>query len=351
MQMKFTTTKEALLPALQSVSGALGRGSTMPILDGVLLSAHDGNLQVTATDLEVQLSSAASVEGEDGRAVAPRKLLDIVRAVPDGEIRFELKDGRLTVRSGRSRFSLTALPAEDYPLMDTDEIKQRLTVDLFELLSTSQVAMAKNDVRYYLNGVMLEAEGNHLRAVATDGHRLAAVEVEASGPLEPGRWIIPRKAVAELTKFTDEVDLLLGASHVRVEAGRRSLSARLIEGKFPDYARVIPTPESYMTANREALKSALQRVLLLAPAYGAVGLVIDGDKLTASASNAEHGDAVETLTVESELKLEIGFNGQYLLDALSAGDSEDVSIGFAGASSACLIEDGNAKHVVMPMRM
>lgn len=365
--MKITGTREHLLEALQSVIGVVERRQTMPILSNVLLSARDSRLRVTATDLEVELVAGAEVTvGQAGDVTLPgRKLFDIVRTLPDRTgITLTREGEKVVLRGGRSRFTLSSLPASEFPVIE--EISTQTTLrlaarDCRRLLDKTHFAMAQQDVRYYLNGTLLESDGKSLRAVATDGHRLSWGEIMLGGPVsEHQQIIVPRKGVLELQRLLDgegEVTVEFGTSHIRAQIGDVRLTSKLIDGKFPEYSRVIPAnPPRVMTAPREALRAALQRTAILSnEKYRGVRLAFGPGLLTIQAHNPEHEEAEDQLEVDfSGEPLEIGFNVGYLLDALGAIESESVEVCLTGADSSCLIRapgDGSVKYVVMPMRL
>ncbi|HEX7080981.1 MAG TPA: DNA polymerase III subunit beta [Gammaproteobacteria bacterium] len=364
--MKFSAPRETLLGPLQAVIGVVERRQTMPILSNVLLVVRDGVLSVTATDLEVELVAEASVDdASPGEITVPgRKLHDIVRALPDG-VRAEvaLSGEKVTVKAGRSRFTLSTLRAGDFPTVDDVAAQQSLDVgakDLKRLLEKTHFSMAQQDVRYYLNGLLLETDGGFLRGVATDGHRLALAQIELEEPAAQNeQQIVPRKGVLELNRLLGDegrVRLALGRNHVRVVVDGLRLTSKLIDGRFPDYSRVIPrSPENVMTADRQLLRQALQRAAILSnEKYRGVRLQLDENSVVVQANNPEQEEAVESLEVEYAGKaMEIGFNVNYLLDALGAVDGERVRIGVTDANSSCLItgDDETTKFVVMPMRL
>src|SRR5690606_29292940 len=272
--MKFSAPRETVLKPLQAVIGVVERKQTMPILSNVLLVVRDGVLSVTATDLEVELVAEAGVDDAvDGEITVPgRKLHDIFRALPDGaRVEASLSGERVTVKAGRSRFVLSTLRAADFPTVDEIDQQQTLTMEakaLKRLLDKTHFSMAQQDVRYYLNGLLLETNGERLRGVATDGHRLALADVPLEAPASRNdQQIVPRKGVLELARLLGDegnVTLTLGKNHVRVVIDGLRLTSKLIDGRFPDYARVIPaSPENVVTADRQALRQALQRASIL----------------------------------------------------------------------------------------
>jgi DNA polymerase-3 subunit beta len=365
--MKFSAARETLLKPLQTVVGVVERRQTMPILSNVLLSLQGSKLSITATDLEVEMVAEAEVKGDGtGDITVPgRKLHDIFRALPEGSsVEITLNGDRLTVKAGRSRFTLSTLRAADFPTIDEIGAKQTLRLnrgDLRRLVEKTHFSMAQQDVRYYLNGLLLETEKKRLRAVATDGHRLALSEVELLAPAtRDEQLIVPRKGVLELSRLLDgdgEVQLALGANHVRVQLEGIRLTSKLIDGRFPEYARVVPNqPKNVIKADRNLFRQALQRTAILSnEKYRGVRLELSPNSVILQANNPEQEEAVETLEVEySGDAMEIGFNVNYLLDALAAVDSEQVEFGVTDSNSSCLIREPGGDHskfVVMPMRL
>ncbi len=365
--MKFSASREAILKPLQTVVGVVERRQTMPILSNVLLAARDGNLSITATDLEVEMVAQTEVNVDNaGEITVPgRKFHDICRAVPDGSmVEVSLSGERVTVKAGRSRFTLSTLRAADFPTVDEIAAKQTLRItrqDLRQLVNKTHFSMAQQDVRYYLNGLLLETERKKLRAVATDGHRLALSEVElAAAATRDEQLIVPRKGVLELNRLLEgegDVEMGLGANHIRVQLDGIRLTSKLIDGRFPEYGRVIPNePRNVITADRNLLRQALQRTAILSnEKYRGVRLELSPNSVILQANNPEQEEAVETLEVEyGGEAMEIGFNVNYLLDALAAVDSEQVEFGVTDANSSCLIREPGGvgrRFGVMPMRL
>ncbi len=366
--MNITSSRESLLRPLQAVIGVVERRQTMPILANVLLQVKDSRLSVTASDLEVELVAETTVDEvkEPGEITVPaRKLLDICRALPEeSTIRIQLDGDRLVVKSGRSRFVLSTLPATDFPIVEDINANLEITIgqsDLRHLLDKTHFSMAQQDVRYYLNGLLVEFGGGCVRAVATDGHRLALCEIEAGNQSDASQQvIIPRKGVLELQKLLgddDEVTLSIGTNHVRASIGKIRFTSKLIDGRFPDYDRVIPKPEgNLLIIGRDYLRSALQRAAILSnEKYRGVRLDLGAKSLRIQANNPDQEEAQDELEVDySGEDMEIGFNVNYLLDALAAVDTEDVEVGFVDSNSSCVIKcpgDVDSKFVVMPMRL
>ena len=365
--MKFTAAREALLKPLQAVIGVVERRQTMPILANVLVVAKDGNVAVTATDLEVELVANAEVEVEGaGEVTVPgRKLLDICRALPEeASLSIALSGEKLAIKSGRSKFSLTTLPAADFPTVEDINAGQTIGLPqatLCKLLDKTHFSMAQQDVRYYLNGLLVETDGKYLRAVATDGHRLALCQVQLGGKKMPEQQVIvPRKGVLELQRLMSgegDVDLQLGSNHIRIELEGIRFTSKLIDGRFPEYERVIPQDTSNeLSADRDLFKGALNRTAILSnEKYRGIRLIIRDSGVVLQAHNPEQEEAEEELEVAYKGDdIEIGFNVNYLLDALGAIESAEVTLSVVDSNSSCLLrEPGNddCKYVVMPMRL
>lgn len=364
--------RDSLLKPLQAVANVVERRHTLPILSNVLIEAKGGELSFLATDLEIQLSSTTALAGaksDFSLTVAARKMVDICRTLPDSaQISLESSDSKLAVKSGRSRFSLQTLPAEDFPRITlTSEIEARVTIAqgrLKQLLNQVQYAMAQQDIRYYLNGLLLAVDGQGVKLVATDGHRLsfamsdAAVQGAAGEPLE---ILIPRKTVVELAKLLseDDVDISIeiGKSQIRFVFNSMTLVSKVIDGKFPDYTRVIPTNYSkHVTLDRAILQQALQRAAILSnEKFRGVRIILTDKSLTVTSANSDQEEAQEELEVEyAGDALDIGFNVSYLLDVLGHLGDEQITLSFGEASSSCLLTVPGVqsfKYVVMPMRI
>jgi DNA polymerase III subunit beta len=366
--MKLTAAREDFLAPLQSVIGVVERRQTMPVLANVLLSARDNRLSITGTDLEVELVATrqVSVQQAGDITIPGRKLLDIFKALPDKtSVTLSTEGERVTIRGGRSRFSLSSLPATDFPVIEEINAQQTLALEQGEfrrLIDKTHFSMAQQDVRYYLNGLLLETDGKSLRAVATDGHRLAICEMELKerGKSAQHQVIVPRKGVLELQRIlgTDgSIELAIGTNHVRAQIGDIRFTSKLIDGRFPEYGRVIPAaPARKVEADRETLRAALQRTAILSnEKYRGIRLTARTDLLVIQAHNPEQEEAEDQVEVAYKgEEVEIGFNVNYLLDALSAIDTEKVEIGLTDANSSCLIHSPDVTHtryVVMPMRL
>lgn len=366
--MKFELNRDQLLKPVQAVSGVVEKRQTMPVLANIQISAEDGRLTFTGTDLEVEMvaEGLASVESGGEITVPGRKLLDICKALPEGaDIKAELQGERMVIRSGKSRFTLSTLPAAEFPVVEDIQVQRRFEIPqgmLRSLIENTQFSMAQQDVRYYLNGLLLEVSDNRLRAVATDGHRLALCEREVElSDVGTHQVIVPRKGVLELQKLlSDEdtpVEVALGANHLQVRVEGLQFTSKLIDGRFPDYERVIPRAgEKVVEADRLRLRESLQRASILSnEKYRGVRLELVPNALKIQAHNPEQEEAEEEVEVGFDGEgMEIGFNVNYLLDALAALDCETVRIDLIDANNSCLIRDPgreDCKFVVMPMRL
>ncbi len=367
MQLK-QIARDALLKPLQAVSGIVERRHTLPILANVLLEQKDSGLHVTATDLEMQITAVADIPGKDGQAttVAARKLQDLLRALPDGSmLNVEAAGNKMTVRAGRSRFNLQTMAAGDYPRISlgTEQL-QTLSLpqkDLRGLFALAEFAMAQQDIRYYLNGMLLVVDQASLQAVATDGHRLSWASLAVPGTYTRQEVILPRKTVLELGKLladSDEpVTLDILANQVRFRFGNVELVSKVVDGKFPDYNRVIPSGYTkLLELDRLELLSALQRAAILSnEKFRGVRVVLSDGELRIICTNAEQEEAEEVLEVPYKGdSLDIGFNITYLLDVLQNLESERVRLGFGDANSSALVsmpDRDDYKYVVMPMRI
>lgn len=367
--MKFSATREQLLGPVQAVIGVVERKQTMPVLANLLLAAKGGRLSVTGTDLEVELVASGEVNVvQPGEITVPgRKLLDIAKALPEGSAITVTIDGeKLKISAGRSRFTLSTLAASEFPVVDSVNATQTLTLpqtELARLIAKTHFSMAQQDVRYYLNGTLLETDGKMLRTVATDGHRLAIAEaVLATGgkTINPQQVIVPRKGVLELTRIlgsSGDVEIAIGVNHIRLQIGDVRFTSKLIDGKFPEYGRVIPAnPGKTIVVQRDALRAALQRTAILSnEKYRGVRVGLALNALKLQAHNPEQEEAQDEVEVDYKgEELEIGFNVTYLLDALSAVDTETVEIGLTDANSSCLLRSPgttSSRYVVMPMRL
>jgi DNA polymerase-3 subunit beta len=360
--------RDELLAPLSAVSGIIERRHTLPILSNVLIERSGDALGFLATDIEIQIAARSAIPaGGETRAVTvgARKLLDILRALPDGEVTLQQQDKRLQVKASKSRFTLQTLAAEDFPRLAKpagDSAKFQLEQKaLRRLLSLVQYAMAQQDIRYYLNGLLMVVEDGSLKLVATDGHRLAYAALKLDGKLSRQEVIVPRKTVLELTKLladTDEpVNIELSATQAAFSFANIELVSKLIDGKFPDYTRVIPTAhKNKLQAEREPLRQALQRAAILSnEKFRGVRWVVGDGSLKIVSSNAEQEEANEELEVKyAGDALDIGFNVNYLLDVLNNVAGEGIECAFGDSASSALItyaSEKDFKYVVMPMRI
>ena len=366
--MKFTIKREVILKLLQIVSGVVERRQTLPILSNVLMDVSPRGLTITATDLEVEIVVETDLGTLDGgkTTLPARKFLDICRALPEGaELDVAVEKNRAMLRSGKSRFVLSTLPPTEFP--NIDEIRPVFSFDIEQaklkrLIDKTFFSMAHQDVRYYLNGLLLEVRGDSLRAVATDGHRLAFSQTPVAIELEEAySVIIPRKGITELQKLLADVDELVNVqvatNHLRLQAPGLKFTSKLIDGRFPDYQRVIPqNADKLVISKRDALRQAVQRTSILTnEKYRSVRLQLEPGILRVWAHNPEQEEAEEELAVDYVgSSIEIGFNSIYLLDALAAVNGEEIELRLSDSNSCCLIEavgDTKSKYVVMPMRL
>ncbi|MFE8070413.1 DNA polymerase III subunit beta [Marinobacteraceae bacterium S3BR75-40.1] len=367
--MKLTISREALLGPLQAIAGVVERKQTMPVLSNVLLAAEDDTLTLTGTNMEVELVARipeVSIE-QPGRVTVPaRKLSEICRAISEGAgIELATEGDRVRLKSGPSQFTLSTLPAEHFPNVEDEPESFRIALgqhDLRTLLDATAFAMAQQDVRYYLNGLLLEVGDDQIRAVATDGHRLAMSRIAvATQATEPRQVIVPRKGVQELTRLLDDsespVELVFGDSHLRGTVGNYTFTSKLIEGKFPDYNRVIPKGgDKLVRADRKTLRSTLQRAGILSHEnIRGVRLHLESGELHVYANNPDQEQAEDAMAVDYQGEaLQIGFNVGYLIDVLNVLDDEQVQITLSNPNSSALIEgvgDEESLYVVMPMRL
>ncbi|AIN15403.1 DNA polymerase III subunit beta [Yersinia pseudotuberculosis] len=366
--MKFIIEREHLLKPLQQVSSPLGGRPTLPILGNLLLQVTEGSLRLTGTDLEMEMVAcvALSQSHEPGATTVPaRKFFDIWRGLPEGaEITVALDGDRLLVRSGRSRFSLSTLPAIDFPNLDDWQSEVEFTLPqatLKRLIESTQFSMAHQDVRYYLNGMLFETEGEELRTVATDGHRLAVCSMPIGQTLPSHSVIVPRKGVMELVRLLDGGDtplrLQIGSNNIRAHVGDFIFTSKLVDGRFPDYRRVLPkNPDKMLEAGCDLLKQAFSRAAILSnEKFRGVRLYVSHNQLKITANNPEQEEAEEILDVSYEgTEMEIGFNVSYVLDVLNVLKCEDVRLLLTDSVSSVQIEDSAsqaAAYVVMPMRL
>lgn len=367
--MKFVISREQFLVPLQMVSGAVEKRHTLPILSNVLIKVSEDTLWLTGTDLEVELISSVKLEGDhsEGEVTVPaRKLLDIVRGLKESsEVKFSLDSEKVILKSGRSRYTLSSLSAEDYPNLEDWEGNVEFEIsqgNLKSLIERTHFSMAHQDVRYYLNGLSLETEDNVIRAVATDGHRLALCKLDfTAGSLPTEQVIIPRKGVVEILRLIESNDqavkVQIGSNHIRVFSTDFIFTSKLVDGRFPDYRRVLPKEsDKFVIADKRDLKEALNRAAILSnEKFKGVRLNLKNGELQITANNPEQEEAVEIVDVDYEgVDLEIGFNVAYMIDVLNNLDSVSVKISLFDSNSSALMEDADddsALYVVMPMRL
>lgn len=367
--MKFVVSREALLKPLQLVGGVVERRQTLPVLSNVLLAIDGEQLSMTGTDLEVEIVARVplSEPSEAGEVTVPaRKLVDICRSLPEGStIEFTQDEQRMVVKSGRSRFTLSTLPASDFPNVEDGPSDLQFACpqrEIKRLIERTAFAMAQQDVRYYLNGMLWEVRQDQVRAVATDGHRMAMctrpVAVAVNDTLQA---ILPRKGVLELSRLVDDidetVDVTLSANHIRVATGDYTFTSKLVDGKFPDYERVLPRGGNKVVMGpRMELKQAFGRTAILSnEKYRGVRVLLDDGVMTIVANNPEQEEAEENVGIEyAGSSMEIGFNVGYLVDVLNVLDQERVQMTLGDPNSSALMEEpggGDALYVVMPMRL
>ena len=367
MQLK-QIARDALLKPLQAVSGIVERRHTLPILANVLLEQREERLYVTATDLEMQITAAVDFAGRDAQAitVGARKLQDLLRALPEeATLNVDATANKMTVRAGRSRYNLQALPAAEYPRIGIGqeeakvlELPQRA---LRTLVRAVEFAMAQQDIRYYLNGMLLVIDRGSLQVVATDGHRLSWANLVVDGDYERREVILPRKTVLEVGKLLadseEPVRIELLANQVRFVFSNVELVSKVVDGKFPDYNRVIPVGHGkIIELDRVELLAALQRAAILSnEKFRGVRLVLGDGQLKIICTNSEQEEAEEELEVDYHGEaLDIGFNITYLLDVLQNQAAEKIQLAFGDANSSALITlpaRDDYKYVVMPMRI
>lgn len=366
--MKFSINREELLRPLQQVAGVVERRQTLPVLSNLLLQVKEGEVSMTGTDLEVEMIGRLKADvSEPGEVTVPaRKLVDICREIPEkADIEFSLQEGRVEIRSGRFRSTLSTLPAVDFP--SVDQSAPELTVDLDskalkKLLDKTAFAMAQQDVRYFLNGMLIEMGNGHIRSVATDGHRLALSdldETELSGAVK--QVIIPRKGVIEIQRLLQElegqVSLAVGSSHLCAVSNQFTLTTKLVDGKFPDYERVIPrNGDKVVMSDKVELRQALSRTAILSnEKFRGIRVALSEGQIQLSANNPEQEQAEETVSVEyAGDGMEVGFNVSYLQDVLNVIENDKVRLTLHDSNSSALIEDPeleDATYVVMPMKL
>lgn len=366
--MKIVTNRENLLEPLQKIGGVVERRQTLPILANILVNASNGIMSLTATDLEVELKTHTTVQcdGESEFTLPARKMLDICKALPEqAEIVIEVEEDKIKIKSGRSRFTLSVLPARDYPVVEPSASTTVLKIkekDLKRLIDQTSFAMAQQDVRYYLNGLLLEITHQTIRTVATDGHRLALCELKQSiSPDNELQVILPRKAVLELSRLLSdqdvEITVEMSSNYIKVLLKPSLFTSKLIDGRFPEYQRVMPTgTDKILEADKNLLKQSLTRASILSnEKYRGINFSVMEGVLQLQAHNPEQEEAEEEMEVKYQGEdIKIGFNVGYLIDALNAIVEPQVIMELKDSdSSALLYGKGNndSKYVVMPMRI
>lgn len=367
--MRFAIQREVLLKPLQQVINVVERRQTMPVLANLLVSVDANGLSVTGSDTEVEMVARSGLEGdtEFGETTIPaRKLFDICRALPDGSLlKFALNGERISLNAGRSRFTLSTLPAREFPSTESLEVTETVQLPeatLRELIERTSFAMAQQDVRFYLNGLLFDLREDQLRCVATDGHRLALCEASLeNGSTTRRQIILPRKGVLELQRLLEggdrAIDLEVGRSHLRVRREDVTFTSKLIDARFPDYDAVIPIgADKEATLEREVFKAALQRAAILSnEKYRGVKIEFSPDQLRIVAHNPEQEEAVEEIEARTSVSdLSIGFNVTYLLDALNSLREDEVTLSLRDANSSALVREAShsrCRHVVMPLRL
>ena len=367
--MKFTVSREALLRPLQLVAGVVEKRTTMPVLSNVLIQIEGNQLTLTGTDMEVEMVGRVTLvePAQEGTITVPaKKLLDLTKSLPDDAfITFHVEEDRVLMKSGRSRYNLTSLPGDDFPNVQHDQGELAFSIlqgDLKRGIDATSFSMAHQDVRYYLNGMLFELEQNVLRTVSTDGHRLAMAAVPAKIDIaDKKQVIVPRKGVMELVRLLNdpesEIQISLSTNHIRVVTTDFSFTSKLVDGKFPDYQRVLPRGgDKEMIADRQQLKATLSRAAILTnEKYRGIRLIFDNGNLQVLANNPEQEEAEENMMIDYQSeRLEIGFNVNYVLDVLGNLNCEQVSLMMSDSNSSSLLKDfdsDDAMYVVMPMRL
>ena len=362
-------TQERVLSVLQSVSGIVERRHTLPVLANVLIRKTGSSLQFTTSDLEIQIRTESELDGDAGNfttTVGARKLIDILRSMPsDQTVSLESSQNKLILKGGKSRFTLQTLPAEDFPLVQESasfgpvfSVPQKT---LKELLNQVSFSMAVHDIRYYLNGILFVAEGKQLSLVATDGHRLAYASALLDVEVPRQEVILPRKTVLEMQRLLNDkegaIEMQFANNQAKFSFEGMEFVTKLVEGKFPDYNRVIPkNHKNTVTLGRTSLLACLQRTAILtSEKFKGVRLNLDPGTLRVASSNAEQEEAVDELEIDyGGDSIEIGFNVNYLIDVLSNMDQDMVKLDLADSNSSALItipDNATFKYVVMPMRI
>lgn len=362
-------TQDKVLSVFQSVSGIVERRHTLPILANVMIRKTGSALQFTTSDLEIQIRTTAELDGDAGNfttTVGARKLIDILRTMPaDQTVSLESSQNKLILKGGKSKFTLQTLPAEDFPLVqEAANFGPKFSVPqktLKELLGQVSFAMAVHDIRYYLNGILFVAEGKQLSLVATDGHRLAFASATLDVEVPKQEVILPRKTVLEMQRLLSDaegaIEMQFASNQAKFSFGGMEFVTKLVEGKFPDYNRVIPkNHKNAITLGRQPLLASLQRTAILtSDKFKGVRLNIDPGTLRVASNNAEQEEAVDELDIDyNGDSIEIGFNVTYLIDVLTNMEQDMVKVELSDSNSSALItipDNQSFKYVVMPMRI
>ena len=370
--MNIKIDRELLLKPLGNVSGIVEKRHALPILSNLLLESHQGSLRFTATDLEMQISTQIKTElSEDFQiTISAKKLFDITRALPEkSKIDIQIEEAKVIVKAKKSRFNLQTLPSQDYPVMKKelnhdlpDNVELKLPQREFKsLLKQVDFAMAQQDIRYYLNGLLIEVKEKNINVVGTDGHRLSFTSSGLSNSGQNAQAIVPRKTIVELVKLLNEtedpLEISFSKNQVHFKFNDIDLITKVIDGKFPDYSRVIPVGhENSFNINRALLLDSMLRASILSnDKYRGIRMVVENNNLKLVSNNSEQEQAEEELEIEYKGdKIDIGFNVTYLIDVLTNIQSDQLTIAFKDSSSSCLVTIPNNeqyKYVVMPMRI
>lgn len=368
--MNINIIKEILEQPLSQIVGIVEKRQTLPILGNVYLELIDNKLTLVGSDLETEITTRVdNVSGSNGKTtVSARKLYDICRSLPaESSLSLEMEgDNKMTVKAGKSRFSLQTLDANDFPRLEETSWKHELSISqqqLNQLFTKTSFSMAQQDVRYFLNGLLLEIHGDHILSVATDGHRLAKTQLLANNPeIDLVQSIVPRKAVLEIAKFLDansdeKVSFKLNASHILVQSGNFMFISKLIDGRFPDYEKVIPANlDKHVLIDRANLIEILSRAAILSnEKFGGVSLSLTKNTLKVASHNPDQEHANDEMEVDySGEDIEIGFNVNYLMEALKACDSKTIDLGLLDPNTSCTFhaaDDAETLYLIMPMRL
>ncbi|MDA9210995.1 DNA polymerase III subunit beta [Methylophilaceae bacterium] len=366
--MNIKIDRELLLRPLATVSGIVEKRHALPILSNLLLEGNQGKLTFTATDLEMQISTHIKTEIADDFqiTISAKKLFDITRALPDeSKMDIQIEESKVLVKAKKSRFNLQTLPPKDYPVMkkeEKDTVDLKLSQKEFKtLLKQVDFAMAQQDIRYYLNGLLIEVKDNNINIVGTDGHRLSFTSLKLKNPTHPAQVIVPRKTIVELTKLLndteDQLEISFTKNQVNFKFNEIDLITKVIDGKFPDYSRVIPQGHNNVfNVDRSLLLDSMLRASILSnDKYRGIRMVLEEGNLKLVSNNSEQEQAEEELEINYKgEKIDIGFNVTYLIDVLTNIQSDKLTIAFNDSSSSCLVtipDNEKYKYVVMPMRI